>query len=190
MATEIDFYNRPRVFNQTTSDVAGDSPQNARNIGDLQKDVSRLNLFGALTKNDLVDYFRFRVRGDGGATGMSYTADNSVRIELLERRSGRLLADSEATFGDRKANWDNLQKGRLELGGGEYLIRITRGTGLSREEKPNYSLQLMMGDTYKNDYETIDRPPPRNSTLANSGNSAIATILSSDANNLALNIFV
>lgn len=177
-----------RSYRQSSSDEATDSTFTARNIGDLTRGKTRLNVVSALTTNDLVDFFRFKVTTDG-KLGISVTTDKGVHIELLDRR-GTVIADSEAISGTAKAdNFKKLGEGSLELKADSYYLKVTRPTGLSRSEKPNYAIQLSMSRYFEADYDTIESPAARQSP-ASVTKSQSAGALNSVLNQLGLgNLF-
>ena len=141
---------------QETTDTLTDTPQTARSIGDLTRGKTRLNLISALTSNDLVDFYSFNIT-TAGKLGMSVTTDKGVHIQLMDK-SGRIIADSEQRFGNKADNFTALGHGTLQLDKGTYLIKVTRATGLSRSDKPNYALQLSMSRYFEKDYDTIEAP--------------------------------
>src|ERR1700743_1126313 len=48
-------------FQKNTNDVQIDNRMTARNVGILQQNTSRLNVFSSLDKNDAADFFTFTV---------------------------------------------------------------------------------------------------------------------------------
>ncbi len=180
---------RPRQFSRTTTDSADESFANARFIGELAKDKTRLAVVSALTRADPVDNYRFRVKAsiadktvEFGLTG-SFDS-KQVRIQILEK-NGKIIADSEAKFGDRKNNFEALQLSKLKLGTGEYILQVRRATGVLSREEPNYLIQMQsVGGKFREDYQTIERPQTRQlaAGVANTLSSADA------ANRMALQV--
>jgi hypothetical protein len=188
MAMAEDLRIRPKQYERQTNDVPSENIGSARFIGNLRNDISRINVFSALTKTDKVDYFKFRVY-EGGKIGMGITGDGKTHIQLMDR-SGRVIADNEANSGETFKNFELLQKSRLELAPKEYYLKITRGTGVSGSVNPNYAIQLNIGTKYNEDYTTIERPASRATTRATPVESTALNILtqSKDRNGF-INIF-
>jgi hypothetical protein len=143
-----------RSLHQDSSDTQTDTPQTARAIGDLAGGRSRLNIVSALTKGDRVDFFSFNVTTAGKA-GLSIASDKGVHVQLL-KRNGQIIADSEVKFGEKAQNYTDFTATKLYLEKGEYLIKVTRNTGDTLNEQPNYALQLSMGRYFTEDYETVE----------------------------------
>lgn len=145
-----------RSFSQNTTDERGDSLQTARNIGDLIRGKTRLNIISALTSNDLVDFYKFKA-ASAGKLSISITTDSSIGIQLL-KRDGTVIADSAATFGEKADNFTKLGTGQLSVEAGNYYVKITRAVGEDRATKPNYAIQLAMSRYFESDYDTIESP--------------------------------
>lgn len=145
-----------RSFSQKSVDVQNDTLQTARNVGDLTRGKTRLNVISALTKNDLVDFFKFNATSDE-KLGLAITTDKSLHVQLL-KANGQVIADSETTSGDKKDNFDKLASGSLDIKKGAYFIKVTRATGLSRDERPNYAIQISTTRYYEADYDTTETP--------------------------------
>jgi hypothetical protein len=189
---EIGF--RPKSFSRQTNDIAGDSPISARFIGSLTPDKTRLNVFSSLTKNDRVDYFQFRI-SDVGKVGIGVDGDTPIRIEVMDRRSGRIFADSTATVGEKKDAWEALADSKSELAKGDYVLRITRDVGVNPSDNASYAIQLTSGDSSKirEDYDTIERPQRRSDNPRTTPSANLAVNLVAGGNKDSggfLNIFV
>lgn len=162
-----------RSFRQTSSDTQTDSLQTARNIGTLIRGKTRLNVVSALTSNDLVDFYSFKTTKEG-KLGLSVTTDKNVRIQLIAK-NGNILADSEALSGTEKAtNFEKLGAQKLEVDPGQYFIKVTRATGLSRSDRPNFAIQISMSKYFEEDYDTVETPaakaaPARTTTSSTQG---------------------
>jgi len=177
-----DWNNAPprqiRSFTQGTTDTTTDTPQTARSIGDLTGGKTRLNVFSALTTNDKVDFFSFNVTTAGKA-GISVSSDKGVHVQLLNK-SGQVIADSEAKFGDKKENYDDFLSTKLYFDKGSYILKVTRATGTTDSVKPNYAIQLSMGKNFANDYDTTETPASQVSY-----NASLGTAASQQASNVA-----
>lgn len=168
-----------RNFQQRIQDVAVDTLQNARDIGTLIKGKTRINVTSALTTNDLFDFYKFTTSKDGKLTA-SVSTDKGVRLQILQR-NGTIIADSEASFGEKADNFAKLATG-LDLKKGDYYLKVTRQTGADRSERPNYAIQLSQSRYYEEDYDTVETPPPRYNTktaslIKSSNISALSTTL-------------
>ncbi|MBI3419008.1 MAG: hypothetical protein HY053_02605 [Proteobacteria bacterium] len=185
-----DAWNQPaprpsqiRSFRQDSIDIANDAPQTARSIGTLTGGKSRLNLFSALTTNDHVDFFNFKVATSGNV-GMAVTTDEGVHVQIL-KSNGTVIADSEATFGDKHDNYQKLLSTDLPLDSGNYLMKVTRSTGAANNARPNYAIQLSMGTYITEDYETVEVPQASASATLTSVLTQNTAGLSSVLNSLA-----
>lgn len=164
---EPDPFDKPpprnvRGFHQDSEDVQYDSPQTARDIGSLTRGKTRLNVISALTQNDLVDFYSFKVT-QNEKVGLSFTSDSGVHVQLI-KPNGVIVADSEASYGEKADNYTKLGASRLELEKGTYYLKVTRPTGTDRSVKPNYAIQLSASQYYEQDYETVEKPTPKSAT--------------------------
>lgn len=168
-AAEADPYDKDpprniRSFRQQSQDQAADAMQTARDVGTLTRGETRLNVVSALTSGDLVDFYKFKVSKEG-KLAMSVTTDKGVHVQLL-KKSGVVIADSEASFGDKKDNFEKMAAGKLDVSADTYYIKVTRSSGSSRSERPNYAIQLSMSRYFEKDYDTVETPAARASTQA------------------------
>lgn len=145
-----------RGFKQGSTDVSGDSTLTARDIGKLTEGKTRLNVISALTKNDNVDFFKFDATANE-KLGISVTTDKGVRIQILDSK-GRVIADSEAKFGEKYDNFKKAGAQNLDITKGNYFIKVTRETGALNTVKPNYAIQVSTSKYYTEDYDTTERP--------------------------------
>jgi hypothetical protein len=145
-----------RGFRQKSVDVSGDSTLEARDVGNLTRGKTRLNIVSALTKRDKVDFFKFNAT-ENEKFGISVTTDKNVRIQLLDNK-GKVIADSEAKTGDKFDNFKKAGEQALELKKGTYFIKVTRETGGRQDDNPNYAIQLSSTKYYTEDYDTTETP--------------------------------
>jgi hypothetical protein len=157
--------------------VEGDTRSAARFIGYLTENRTRLNVFSALTDNDNADHFSFTLRKPGRVQ-IGISGDSAVKLELLEMNGGRVIFNNSAKSTDPlyKAAEDASQ-GKLELKAGTYVLRTSRIDGTDRREKPNYIVQLVMGDTFTEDYETLERPRAKQAVSVTPQGSLVASQL-------------
>ncbi|MCC7427837.1 MAG: hypothetical protein IT557_13085 [Alphaproteobacteria bacterium] len=154
-------------FRKDTRDVAFDNAANARDIGILIRNDSRLNVVSSLARGDAVDVFRFRV-ATAGALRLGQIGDAAVRVQILTR-AGVLVADNapsaEARHQARFAAFrsepppDGIEPGSNRIETGEYVLRISRiegGAGATEAKPRNYAIQLGMGG-YRRDFDTVER---------------------------------
>jgi hypothetical protein len=154
-----------RSYQQSTSDVQGDSPLTARDIGTLIRGKTRLNVVSALTENDLVDFFKFNV-ASAGPVQLGVTGDAEVNVQIINRR-GDIIADSGAIKGSTKAeNFEKLNTGDFDMAAGDYTIKVTRGTSVQRSERPNYAIQISAARYYEQDFDTIESAAAKISVYA------------------------
>lgn len=149
-------------FQKNTRDIIYDNSVSARDIGKLKANESRLNLFSALNKGDKVDVFRFSVDSKAQTRlGVLVEGNNkeSIRVQIFTRGGNQLIADSGTKENDPSfKGYDDLLSGKLELGKGDYILRISRNEGVdSRAQQTfNYAIQLNQG-LYKKDYDTVEK---------------------------------
>ncbi len=150
-------------FQKDSRDVKMDNNATARDIGRLQENTSRLNLFSSLSTNgDTVDVYRFKVittaKTTIGVLNESQDMEGKVRFQVFNKATGRIIADSAEDAGEAKTNWEALRDGNFELNSGDYVLRVSRtnNVGPDRNAEFSYALQLSQG-SYKSDYDTIER---------------------------------
>ena len=162
---QIDLKNsgtQVQEFQKDSRDVKIDTNATARDIGRLQENTSRLNLFSSLGKGDAVDVYRFKVvttaKTTIGVLNESQEQEDKLRFQVFSKATGRLIADSGEKDGEKKATWEALRDGNFELSSGDYILRVSRtsNVGPERDAEFSYALQLSQG-TYKSDYDTIER---------------------------------
>lgn len=179
-------------FQKGTRDVKFENHATARDIGQLKKNETRLNLFSVLSVGDSVDSFRFQVATKTATTFSILNAnsedDGKLRFQLFSRATGRIIADSDADAGVARAVFEALQDGVFEPDEGEYILRISRAHELraDRRREFRYAIQLSQG-LYTKDYDTIERPSRTSDDpygLSN-GSEAVATLTSSIASSVS-----
>jgi hypothetical protein len=147
--------SNPVVLSRTATDVAYETRQQARYIGDLNDGTLRVDLSSALTKRDKEDFYRIRVT----------TSDTFVRLYAMERISqnggeskdidpgqvryqllnsaGRILADSDPSAGEAYQRYQDLiGDNNLQLGRGSYILRVSRSA--TADSSANYAYDLTM----------------------------------------------
>ncbi len=145
-----------RGYEQSSQDVSGDSTLTARDIGNLTEGKTRLNVVSALTKNDNVDFFKFTATTNE-KLGIAVTTDKGVRVQILDSK-GKVIADSEAKFGDKYDNFQKAGAQNLDITKGTYFLKVTRETGTLNTVKPNYAVQVSTTKYYESDYDTTETP--------------------------------
>lgn len=149
-------------FQKDTRDVKFDNNATARDIGRLTQNQTRLNLFSSLTVGDSVDVFRFKVTTSAATTlsilNASKEDEEKVRFQILNKATGRVVADSDPKAGDAKAAFEGLRDGTFELPAGDYVLRVSRASdvGPDRSKELSYAVQLSQG-LYTSDYDTVER---------------------------------
>ena len=145
-----------RGFQQESNDETGDSTLTARDIGKLIEGKTRLNVVSALTTNDKVDFFKFTATGNQ-KLGIAVTTDKGVRVQILDSK-GRVIADSEAKFGEKYDKFQLAGAQNLDITKGNYFIKVTRDSGVvDTSVKPNYAIQVSTTKYYTEDYDTTER---------------------------------
>jgi len=149
-------------FQKDTRDIKFENNMNARDIGQLQKDQSRLNVFSSLSKGDAVDLYRFKVTTKTATTlsilNASQEDESKLRFQVLSKSTGRVVADSDSKAGDAKKTYEGLRDGTFELPQGDYVLRVSRAhdIGTERNKEFSYAIQLSQG-LFTRDYDTIER---------------------------------
>ncbi|CAK0746485.1 conserved hypothetical protein [uncultured Gammaproteobacteria bacterium] len=143
-------------YQKTVKKSASSMQYFASDAGVLVKNTSRLNIISKLKGGDAVDFYKFRVIGNGQAR-LGQTGDEGTRTQIMSY-NGKVIADSNKDSKDAYTNFRKLQAGTLELSSGQYTVRVSREKGVDPKADKNYALQLQMGD-YKQDYETVAKQP-------------------------------
>lgn len=147
-----------QLWSKTTYDIHKEKLSDARDVGDVRLNNSRLNVFSSLKKEDKVDHFKFDIQSNGKFR-IGMTDNPELRVELLNSR-GKVIADGDANSGDALFHkFLELNEDGLELDKGTYYVRISRKSTDPDKTEYTYSLQLSMGDTYIHDYDTLEKPP-------------------------------
>lgn len=154
--------NNVQEFQKDTRDVKFESTATARNIGVLQKNKTRLNVFSSLTSGDSVDGFQFRVTDKTATTFSVLNATeedkDKLHFQIYYKSTGRILADSDAKAGAAHTVYEAMLDGNFEIEKGDYILRVSRvdNTGAERNKEYNYAIQLSQG-VYSQDYDTVER---------------------------------
>ena len=144
-----------QVFERKTRDVLEDILLNARDIGRVRLQSTRLNVFSALSEGDKEDNFKFAVDSRGNLR-LGMNADEETRIQILNKRR-RVIADSKEGMGRVSERFERLLSSEGEpLEPGGYYIKVSRLKARDTESEHNYSLQLHMGSGFKRDFDTIE----------------------------------
>jgi hypothetical protein len=149
-------------FRKDTRDVKFDNQATARDFGVLKKNESRLNLFSLLSKGDAVDVFKFRVATSEKTRFAILNASpedkEKLRYQILNKSTGRVIADSDPKSGEVHASFEQLLDGEFELKAGDYVLRVSRASniGKDRDKELSYAVQLTQG-FYTKDYDTVEK---------------------------------
>ncbi|QCO17090.1 hypothetical protein D3869_17585 (plasmid) [Azospirillum brasilense] len=134
------------------------TPGFATDMGVLAKNVTRLNVVGALGADDPVDFYKFRVTTKGEVT-LGQVGDEGLRVQVMSK-FGTVLADSDKSAGKNYDAFKSMMQGEYELDRGDYTLRLTREKGQSPKDTKNYAIQLSMGQ-YTQDYDTVAKAPKK-----------------------------
>ena len=134
------------------------TPGFATDIGVLAKNMTRLNVVGALGADDPVDFYKFRVTTKGETT-LGHVGDEGLRVQVMSK-FGTVVADSDKGAGKQHDAYKSMMQGEFALDRGDYTLRLTREKGVSAKENKNYAIQLSMG-TYTQDYDTVAKAPKK-----------------------------
>ncbi|MDH5188958.1 MAG: hypothetical protein OEW37_08390 [Rhodospirillaceae bacterium] len=146
-----------KSWSKPSYDVHKEKLSDARDLGAVRLNNSRLNAFASLEVGDEVDHFSFWIQSKG-KTRLGMTDDPYLRVELLDRQ-GKVLADSDANNSDALFNkYLEFNEFGLDLKKDKYYIRVSRNPDFPKDERKNYSIQLAMGENFRNDYDTFEKP--------------------------------
>ena len=128
----------------------------ATDFGTLIPGKSRLNAFGQLGAYDKEDYLKFNLTKATSIT-LGKLATKDVRVQLLTK-AGSVVADSDSSAGSNYTAYQSAQAGTLALKSGEYVIKVTRESGVPLKKPENYGVQVASGKFGK-DYTTVIKAP-------------------------------
>ncbi len=174
---DFQYVEREAAFWQKqTQDIQNidEKPANARDIGLVNINDSRLNLITALHDGDTVDYYKFNVTSRGEMQ-LTYAINDGVNIEIyndLNTKLGDNSEDAALEFTPIEIDDDeSYTPGAIfvTLDPGTYYVKVTRDSDVAVTEHLNYQLQLQMGDTYGNAYEVVESRAPDASSVALQG---------------------
>ena len=133
-------------FQKDTRDVKFDSNATARDIGQLKQNETRLNLFSSLSNGDSVDIYRFKVTSTAETTFSILNAtqedEDKLRFQILNKATGRVVADSNAKAGEAHTDFEALRDGKFQLPQGDYLLRVSRAQDVGEARKTEYSYAI------------------------------------------------
>lgn len=145
-----------KAWSRVTADVHKEKLSDARDLGAVRLNNSRLNMFTSLKVGDEVDHFSFWIQSNG-KTRLGMTDDPYLRVELLDKQ-GKVLADSDANSGNELfGEYIKFNEDGLDLEKGKYYLRVSRNADAPQDEEKSYTLQLAMGDNFRNDYDTVEK---------------------------------
>lgn len=156
-----------KEWRQYQNDVVAkkEGVKDARDIGTARANQTRLNAFGELPKDDKEDFWKFKVANSGAvrlglivAKDPEAAKDPQVRVQVMDKR-GNILADNEP----KSRQYEKFEKFNSDKGGtlpaGDYYVKVTRMPDDERNAKRSYALQVQIGTGFRNDYETVEKPP-------------------------------
>ena len=145
-------------WRKTSYDVHKEKMSDARDIGAVRLNNSRLNLFSSLKKGDEVDHFKFDIQSNG-KTRLGMSENVELSVEVLNSK-GKIVASSDANSGKELLGaFLEMNENGIELEKGQYYLRVSRISLNPDTTEITYALQLSMGDEVRNDYDTLEKPP-------------------------------
>lgn len=142
-----------KVFEREGRDVHKDTVDTARDLGKARLNHGRLNLFTSLGPGDTEDNFKFNVTTEGRLR-LGIWPEDGIRIQISDSR-GKLIADNGGT-GKYLDKFDDIKKSRERFSPGDYYIKVSREDTADTQTEIGYSLQVQVGDQYREDYDTIE----------------------------------
>ena len=147
-----------KTWSKKTRDIHHEKLSDARDIGAVRINNSRLNVFSSLKKGDEVDHFKFDVQSNGKVR-LGMTDNPELRVEILNSKK-KIIADGDANSGDKLfKKFLEMNENGIDMEKGTYYVRISRKSTDPNKTEYSYSVQLSMGNTYINDYDTGENPP-------------------------------
>ncbi len=143
----------PTLYTQAVMCVCNAKKTDSHHIGYLDKNKTKLQVKGTLTREAPVDYFTFTFRR-GDSFRIALNNDEGVRIQLLDGSGSRLLADSGGTNTSLQEKFEALKAEKLELKNGNYLLKVTYDAGISKTKELSYNFLLASGETFSTLYKT------------------------------------
>ena len=145
------------AWERNTQDIAGETRKQARYIGAVRLNNSRLNVFSTLKKGDAEDFFQFRNDSTGpmriGLKNLRGEDDPYLRVELMDDR-GRVLADSDPNNSELYQKFREYNEQGVQTKPGNFYLRISRNGKDPNTTELNYAAQVSMGDQVRHDYDT------------------------------------
>lgn len=146
---------RIKTWSHEGRDVAIDTLRSSRDIGQVRLNHSRLNVFSSLAEGDKEDNFKFQVASKG-TLRLGLNIDSETRVQVFNAR-GRVVADSNEDTGRLYERFQRMsEQGGDTFDKGYYYIKVSRSDSKETTPERPYTMQLQMGDTFKNDYEVME----------------------------------
>ena len=152
----IDSYAKPKlkVWERNTRDIPLETRQQARYLGGVKLNNSRLNAFSSLKKGDVEDFFSFKSYSRGPLR-LGKNDDPYLRVELMDTR-GKVIADSDANSGKLFEKFLEFNGDGVDVEPADFYVRVSRLEGDANSSEHSYSIQLSMGDEVRHDFDTIE----------------------------------
>lgn len=152
----IDSYAVPKlkVWERRTRDIPLETRQQARYLGGVKLNNSRLNAFSSLKKGDVEDFFSFKSYSRGPLR-LGKSDDPYLRVELMDT-NGRVIADSDANSGKLFDKFLEFNGDGARVEPADFYVRVSRLEGDPNTTERSYSIQLSMGDEVRHDFDTIE----------------------------------
>lgn len=154
-------YKRPvKEYQKVVADPSGDEKlSDARDIGNLRLNHSRLNLVSSLDPKDNTDIYKFTMVSPGPVRLGTGAIPDTLRVEVMDAK-GKVIASNDEN-GD-KAAYEKFMRmaddGDNGWARGDYYVKISRTDASDAKEKYSYAFQLQSGDDrFTHDYETIEQ---------------------------------
>ncbi len=188
------------LYQRAVTNQIGATAGTSNSLGYLSTNRSQLEVVSQLTNQDAVNFFNFTFQNSGKVRATVTNIDGAagVRVQLLDRSGSRIIADNQGTK-DQKAvyaDWTTKKKdGGLDLKQGQYVIKVTYGTGADKTKEQNYAIQIGSGTTFQRDYRTLASPTTIQNTLLGGGSlgynslSATASLLANQSVGITTDIF-
>jgi len=163
-----------QAFVSRTHDLAKETIDDARFIGNMRPNQNQLNVFSLLSKDDEQDYYRFSLKTTGKVhMGMltdqldeqrkikSFEMIDALHVQLIRIRgkSQTVVADSDPKAGAANKSFQQFSGEGLTLGPDKYVVKVSRYAGTPSGTEFSYSLQLG-GDRHYQEYDTLDSEAP------------------------------
>ncbi len=146
------------LYQRTAYNAIGASASTATNIGTLATNSTQLDVVSQVTPTNQASYYAFTLDGTSlKASFSNVTGSDTLRYQVYDSK-GKVVADSQGTSEQQIAYVKLTTSGGLDAKKGQYVLKVSYGTGATRAIAQNYSVQLYSGTRFEKSYQTTAAP--------------------------------